>query len=316
MNTRLVLRDGSSVGNRTPKTWRRRRWCARYASSPALTAPAVSPEAQAIARDDRDRLRDAMEQRPMRCEKAADLLHGYLDGELDAAGAVEYERHLRDCAACAGELDTQRSLRDRLRGAGLYVTAPASLRRDVRAHLQPASGAGAAWASRPGRWRWLAAAAALTLLVAAPWLIFRETRRGAAEETLAGAALDAHLRSLQLAHLTDVVSTDAHTVKPWFVGKLSYSPPVTDLAPEGFPLIGGRLDVVEGRTVAALVYGRRKHILSVFVWPADGAPETAPRSSARQGYNWIQWTHAGMRYWVLSDVAPAEMEEFARLLRR
>jgi anti-sigma factor RsiW len=89
-----------------------------------------------------------------------------------------------------------------------------------------------------------------------------------------------------------------------------------DLATEGFPLIGGRLDVVDGRTVAALVYGRRKHILNVFVWPADGSPDAAPRSSARPGYNWIQRTHAGMRYWVVSDVATADLAEFARLLRR
>jgi anti-sigma factor RsiW len=153
-------------------------------------------------------------------------------------------------------------------------------------------------------------------LLAAPWLAFRETRRDTAEGTLAAAALDAHLRSLQLGHLTDVVSTDAHTVKPWFEGKLSYAPPVVDLAAEGFPLIGGRLDVVEGRTIAALVYARRKHVVSVFVWPSEGAPETAPRSAARQGYAWIQWSHAGMRYWVVSDVAPAEQEELSRLLRR
>jgi anti-sigma factor RsiW len=156
----------------------------------------------------------------------------------------------------------------------------------------------------------------VTLLVTAPWLAIRETRQGTAEGTIAAAALDAHLRSLQLGHLTDVVSTDAHTVKPWFEGKLSYAPPVVDLAAEGFPLIGGRLDVVEGRTIAALVYARRKHLVSVFVWPAEGAPETAPRSAARQGYAWIQWSHAGMRYWVVSDVAPAELEELSRLLRR
>jgi anti-sigma factor (TIGR02949 family) len=129
----------------------------------------------------------------MKCEQAEDLLHGYLDGELDAEGAVEYERHLRGCATCARELDAQHSLRDRLRGAGLYAAAPPSLRRNVRAYLHSPSGVGAAWASRPGRCRWLAAAAAFTVLVIAPWLAFRVTGRGAAEETLASAALDAHL---------------------------------------------------------------------------------------------------------------------------
>lgn len=252
----------------------------------------------------------------MRCEKAESLLHGYLDGELDAAGAAEFERHVQDCPVCTRELDAQQSLRTRLRDADLYAPAPPSLRRILRERLEPAPGEGAASAPRRGRWRWLASAAAFTLLATVPWLAFLESRRSTAEGALAAAALDAHLRSLQLGHLTDVVSTDAHTVKPWFDGKLSYAPPVVDLATEGFPLMGGRLDVVEGRTVAALVYGRRKHVLSLFVWPAEGVPETAPRSDARQGYGWIRWSHSGMQYWVVSDVAPADLEQLARLLRR
>ena len=252
----------------------------------------------------------------MSCEKAESLLHGYLDGELDAVRAVEFERHARGCPDCTRELDAQQSLRARLRDADLYAPAPPSLRRNIRERLEPRPDEGAASAPRPGRWRWLAAAAVVTLLATVPWLAFRETRQDASEGTLAAAALDAHLRSLQLGHLTDVVSTDAHTVKPWFEGKLSYAPPVVDLAAEGFPLIGGRLDVLEGRTIAALVYARRKHVVSVFVWPAESAPETAPRSSVRQGYAWIHWSHAGMRYWVVSDVAPTELEQLARLLRR
>ena len=252
----------------------------------------------------------------MSCEKAESLLHGYLDGALDAVRAEEFERHARDCPVCTRELDAQQSLRARLHDAELYAPAPPSLRRTMLERLEPAPGRGAAFTSRRGRWRWLAAAAVVTLATAGPWLILRETRRSAADATPAAAVLDAHLRSLQIGHSTDVVSTDAHTVKPWFEGKLSYAPPVVDLAAEGFPLIGGRLDVVEGRTVAALVYARRKHILSVFVWPAEGAPETAPLSGARQGYAWIQWSHAGMRYWVVSDTAPAELEELSRLLRR
>ncbi len=177
----------------------------------------------------------------------------------------------------------RQSLRARLRDADLYAPPPPSVRRTIRERLEPPPGEGAASAPRPGRFRWLAAAAAVTLLATAPWLVLRDTRRGTADGALAAAALDAHLRSLQLGHLTDVVSTDAHTVKPWFEGK---------------------------------VYARRKHVLSVFVWPAEGAPETASRSDARQGYGWIQWSHSGMQYWVVSDVAPAELEQLTRLLRR
>ncbi len=251
----------------------------------------------------------------MSCDKAESLLHGYLDGELCAAATWEYERHLQGCAVCAVELSALRSLRARLHEADLYAAAPPLLSRRIREHLEPTAGAGAGLTSGAERSHWLAIAAALALVAMGSWWTLQAVR-GPAEEMLAVAALDGHLRSLQLAHLTDVASTDAHTVKPWFEGKLSYSPPVVDLATEGFPLLGGRLDVVEGRTVAALVYGRRKHIVSVFVWPADGAPETAPGSAARQGYSWIQWSHAGVRYWAVSDVAPAELEEFARLLRR
>jgi anti-sigma factor RsiW len=125
--------------------------------------------------------------------------------------------------------------------------------------------------------------------------------------------LDAHLRSLQLTHLTDVASTDQHTVKPWFVGKLDFAPAVVDLAAEGFPLVGGRLDVVGGRSVAALVYGRRKHVINVFVWPS-AASDALPRPGAERGYAWIRWTRGGMRFWAVSDVAASDLEEFARRL--
>ena len=250
----------------------------------------------------------------MSCDRAESQPHAYFDGELDAVGALEYEGHLQGCAVCARELETLRALRARLRGADLYAAAPPSLWRGIREHLEPPAAAGKASPSRTGRSRWLAAAAALVLVAAGSWGVV-QTRRGAAEGMLAASVLDAHLRSLQPAHLTDVVSTDAHTVKPWFEGKLSYSPPVVDLAAEGFPLVGGRLDVVGGRTVAGLVYGRRKHVVSVFVWPAEGTSESAPRSGTDRGYGWIQWRHAGMRYWVVSDVAAAELEEFTRLLR-
>ncbi len=122
-----------------------------------------------------------------------------------------------------------------------------------------------------------------------------------------------HLRSLQLTHLTDVASTDQHAVKPWFVGKLDFAPAVVDLASDGFPLVGGRLDVVGGQSVAALVYARRKHVINVFVWPSETS-DAALRSGAERGYAWIRWTRRGMRFWAVSDVATVDLEEFARRL--
>ena len=156
----------------------------------------------------------------------------------------------------------------------------------------------------------MAAAASLVLVGLGLWRTVPAWRNDVAEREQ---VLDAHLRSLQLTHLTDVASTDQHTVKPWFVGKLDFAPAVVDLASEGFPLVGGRLDVVGGRSVAALVYGRRKHVINVFVWPSEGSDAVA-RSGAERGYTWIRWTRGGMRFWAVSDVAASDLEEFARRL--
>jgi anti-sigma factor RsiW len=143
--------------------------------------------------------------------------------------------------------------------------------------------------------------------------------------------IDAHLRSLQPGHLTDVISTDQHTVKPWFDGKLDFAPPVRDFADQGFPLQGGRLDVVNNRTVAALVYGRRKHFVNVFIWPVSAAAngndkslaneasnekDATPESGSRQGYQWIEWRKNGMDFYAVSDTAPADLQELQRLLTR
>jgi anti-sigma factor RsiW len=136
------------------------------------------------------------------------------------------------------------------------------------------------------------------------------------EPDMVASILDAHLRSLQLEHLTDVASSEQHTVRPWFDGKLDISPPVTDLASEGFPLTGGRLDVIGGRSAAALVYGRRRHIVNLFVVPAEEGHAGLARSGIRQGYQWIHWNRAGMSFWAISDISAGDLEEFARLLQR
>jgi anti-sigma factor RsiW len=138
-------------------------------------------------------------------------------------------------------------------------------------------------------------------------------RGSRAETALASAIVDAHLRSLQPGHLEDVVSTDQHTVKPWFDGKLTFAPPVHDFANEGFLLQGGRLDVVRGRNVAVLVYARRKHLINVFVWPTT-EPESEPISGSQLGYYWIDWRKSGMELCAISDVTPQDLAELHRLL--
>jgi anti-sigma factor RsiW len=238
-------------------------------------------------------------------------LHGYFDGELDVVRAAEFEAHLEACSSCAQALAAQQQLRGALAAAQLYKAAPASLWSSVRAGLARSSTTRAL--PGPVLWRGLAAAAALALVSFGLWRSVPAWRGDVAERELAAQVLDAHLRSLQPGHLTDVASTDQHTVKPWFAGKLDFAPTVVDLASSGFPLVGGRLDVVGGRSAAALVYGRRKHVVNVFVWPSP-EPDSGPRPGSQRGYTWLRWTRKGMAYWAVSDAAAPELEQLARLL--
>jgi mycothiol system anti-sigma-R factor len=245
----------------------------------------------------------------MACEQPKTHLHAYLDGELDAAGMATFERHLETCADCAAALEAEEGLRRSLQQAELYERAPESLRRKVRIATAPTPARASA---HPGAWRWLAVAAAL--IIAILWgsrsffPIIKSPQQAAWTTTL----LDAHLRSLQPGHLTDVESTDQHTVKPWFDGKLDIAPPVRDFATDGFPLVGGRLDVIEGRTVAALVYGRRKHMVNGFVWKSQ---DTVPYSDSgeRQGYHWVSWQKDGFTFCAVSDVSLPELQQLKTL---
>lgn len=133
-------------------------------------------------------------------------------------------------------------------------------------------------------------------------------------QTLTNTLIACHVRSLQAEHLTDVASSDQHTVKPWFIGRLDYAPPVHDTAAQGYPLLGGRLDYAAQRPVAALIYARRKHYINVFLWPADDSGDSSPRSIHRNGYVLLRWTHGGMQYWAVSDVNESDLRELAQLL--
>lgn len=249
----------------------------------------------------------------MSCELTQSVLHGYLDGELDAARAADFERHLVSCAECVAALEAQEALRASLQRAGLYERAPQTLRKKVRANLGSPSIAQThtAVAARRPSWAWLAAAAIFLLAALIGWRVVG-LRGGMGDSSYASALVDAHLRSLQPGHLEDVVSTDQHTVKPWFDGKLDFAPPVRDFASDGFPLQGGRLDVVHGRTVAVLVYARRKHIVNVFIWPST-VPKSAARSGSSLGYQWVDWQKDGMEMCAVSDVASADLDTLQRL---
>lgn len=245
----------------------------------------------------------------MACEQRTTYLHAYLDGELDAPGMATFERHLETCADCTAALDAEETLRRSLQQGELYERAPDSLRRKLRAATAAPP---VRTSAHPGAWRWLAVATALIIAILWGSRLFSPAIKSSQQAAWTTTLLDAHLRSLQPGHLTDVESTDQHTVKPWFDGKLDIAPPVHDFATDGFPLLGGRIDVIEGRTVAALVYGRRKHIVNVFVWKAQDTVPYAD-SGERQGYHWVSWKKDGFTFCAVSDTSLPDLQQLKTL---
>lgn len=247
----------------------------------------------------------------MRCDTSRPLIDAAVDGELDAVHALDVERHLEQCPDCAAERDRLVALRASLANAGLRYAAPSDLLDRFRAEIQPRS---PAWFRSVIRHRAIAASllAALTVGLIAG----RLTSSGQSESGITSRELvDAHVRSLLASHLTDVTSTDQHTVKPWFAGKLDYAPPVIDLAEDGFPLVGGRLDYLQGRPVAALVYRRRGHAINVYVLPARSDRPSTVRVTVHQGYHLEQWSRQGMQFWAISDVGPEDLAKFVAALQ-
>src|SRR2546425_11317056 len=240
----------------------------------------------------------------------------YLDGELAAGDARELETHLAQCPECTRFRDRRLELRAAIVAGVPTFQAPAALRERVRA----AARAAASPSTRAPRrftarnlWRPLALAASLAAVALGSWTL---AQRRAAGEALADDVLASHIRSLMPGHLTDVPSSDQHTVKPWFNGRLDFSPPVYDFAGRGYSLLGGRLDYVNGRPMAALVYGRRQHVINVFVWPAARGPSGGSSARTQQGYHELHWTTGDYTYWVVSDLGLTELQEFAQLLRQ
>jgi anti-sigma factor RsiW len=241
------------------------------------------------------------------------LLHAYFDGELDAAGAAEFERHLASCPDCETALAAQNTLRSSLRRSHLRERAPEALRRKLETGLSAPALRGDPRASSVNAWRRLALAASFLLVVVLGWQQIGRLGGARGDATNVSSVVDAHLRSLQPGHLIDVVSTDQHTVKPWFDGKVDFAPPVRDLAADGFTLEGGRIDAISGRTVAVIVYARRKHVINVFLWPTT-QEDAAPSSGSYLGFNWIRWRKSGMESIAVSDVNSADLGTLSHLL--
>jgi anti-sigma factor RsiW len=247
----------------------------------------------------------------MRCEEIRPRLDAYVDGEIAEPERVLLREHLAECPECGPEAAALARLHGGIRHAAPVYRAPAALRSQIRAALRTEVMENAP-AARPAP-GWLAYAASILIAVAigsGGTLLVTGERQG---DAVASELIDSHLRSLLGNHLTDVASSDQHTVKPWFAGKSDVAPPAFDLAGEGFPLIGGRLDVIAGKPTPALVYRRREHVINLFVLPAWRGD--LGMTSTRHGYSLRHWNEGDLGFWAASDAAPAELAEFERVFR-
>jgi anti-sigma factor RsiW len=259
----------------------------------------------------------------MNCEDLKLYLPVYLDDELDISGSLRVEQHLADCAGCCREREEFLALRAALREPGLYARPSADLakriddavRRTAKVQVRSAR---ASWVPSFGwlpSFRWASAVAVIGIAIGFAGLLAIRDLRTSKQQAVATAILAGHIRSLQADHLVDVPSSDRHTVKPWFQGKLDFAPTVPDLSELGWPLIGGRLDYIDGRPVAALVYKRRMHNINVFIWPTLSSSGNSITQEDAQGYQILHWNGAEMTYWVVSDLSYPELLDLARALR-
>ncbi|MGH6743188.1 MAG: anti-sigma factor family protein [Bradyrhizobium sp.] len=240
----------------------------------------------------------------MTCDEAEILLHALIDGELDAGHARDVEAHIAGCPRCAAQLAAYREMSQAVAGADLRYTAPPALRRRIEASLPQTR----MIPNRRSVLRGFAMGSAVSAIAATGLVAI--VLRNDDDQRIVSEVVSAHLRSLQAGHLTDVISTDQHTVKPWFNGKLDVSPPVIDLTAQGFTLIGGRLDYVDARAIGAVVYRRRQHIINLFVAQTASTEHRAAKMETMQGFNVRRWSEQGMNFWAVSDIAPDELAEF------
>jgi anti-sigma factor RsiW len=239
------------------------------------------------------------------CNAARSLLHAFLDGELDVVRHLEVEHHVQECPACADECERQRTLRRAITSSAPYYRASAGLRERLQA--------------RHARWvmpraRWLLSLAAAASIAVFAWALGRYGPGTSAADRLAEEVVASHARSRMAEHLFDKESSNQHVLKPWLSSKLDFAPTVVDLADADFPLDGGRLDYLDGRPVAALVYHRHEHVINLFIAPTSGAP-TEPRALTRRGFHLVHWSQGGMSRWAVSDLNERELAEFVRLLQ-
>jgi anti-sigma factor RsiW len=265
----------------------------------------------------------------MNCEEAIKLMDGYLDGELDPITNQAIEQHLRDCGRCDQAYNMHGSLIRAIGNATPYFKAPTELQERIRSSLREETtehpvrngvpGAQVVFHKRQPEprpilseipWNWLGLAAAIILAAIIAFNVLPRAQRVGPDQFLATQLIASHARSLMANHLTDVASSDQHTVKPWLDAKLDFAPAVIDLSSDGFPLIGGRLDYLDNRPVAALIYERRKHFINLFVWPVGSNTIGATNAMSHQGYQLLHWVDSDFNYWAVSDVNSNDLQTF------
>lgn len=260
----------------------------------------------------------------MDCREARSRLHAYLDKELDLPSVVEVDRHVASCAACRPLFQQLGALQSGVRAHAQYHAAPEGLAERIRAGIgvaeveRPEAGEKQSKAAprrdsvgRASFTRWLELGAVAAAAAAVAWVGALQYASRVPDETLAEQVIAGHARAVLTSHVVDIETSDQHTVKPWLSSKLDFSPPVVDLADAGFPLVGGRLDYLDHRPVATLVYHARQHVIDLYVWPERGSSgRVTAQTLAKQGYNVVRWGDAGMQYWAVSDLNAAELETF------
>jgi anti-sigma factor RsiW len=249
------------------------------------------------------------------CQGTQQLIHGYADGELDLMKSVEIGQHLQECPACAQAYADLQVLRTSIKEGAPYFQVPPNLQKRIQSSIRKETNAAVLRPVYP--WRLLAVAAALALVFITGWGLLRVLSSHSDPPFLARELLASHIRSQMLpAHQVDIESSNQHVVKPWFEGKLDFSPAVKDFTDQGFPLVGGRLDYLDNRQVAALVYKRRQHLINLFIWPSTPGSGVIPGSLTRQGYHLVHWTQSGMNYWAVSNLNESELQDFVHVVRQ
>jgi anti-sigma factor RsiW len=243
------------------------------------------------------------------CPEAQSLLSPHLDSELDLLRSVDLEQHLQTCPDCRRRSQQTKAARAAVREQATYFAAPDALREKIMAALPT----GKRTTATPA---WFNLSAAFALLVIVVWSVYSSLPITGSNDRVAEEIVSGHVRALMANHLTDIASSDHHTVKPWFNSKTDFSPPVIDLAAQGFPLIGGRLDYVSNRAAAALVYRHDRHVINLFIWPAPTNEPANSKALVRNGYNIVHWANAGMEYWAVSDLNSMDLKKFSALVMK